>query len=313
MHAFGRSCRGQAKVLLQKVRETESQLLEVGQWVGPLAIKATLDLYTDRSLEESQQARLMASLRGAVQSYDLIEQQSRRLIQGKKLPHAKIVNAYDPAIAPIIKGKSNCPAQFGCKPGIIAEMATGFILGLHLPEGNPDDASYMIPLLDHVETAIDAIDQKRKPRIRSVAGDLAFTHPPLRQQVQQRGILTAGIPETVATIEPRPTPEQIAAAQQSIEIESPPSATQVKIAYACGYSRPFVEGIIENLSCRGGTRIKYKRHRGALIQTTMAVMATNAATLVRIQQDRLSKRAKKFRRFFRLKPPNSLKNNTNFL
>ena len=313
MHAFGRSCRGQGKILLKKVRETERQLLDVGQMVGPLALKATLDLYTDCSLEEAQHARLMASLRGAVQHYDLIEQQSRRLIHGKKLSHAKIVNAYDRAIAPIIKGKSNCPCQFGCKPGIIAEMATGFILGLHLPEGNPDDASYMIPLLDHVETAIDAMDRKRKPRIRSVAGDLAFTDASLREQVQQRGILTAGIPETVATIDPVPTSEQIEAAQQSIETEPVPSATQVKIAYACGYSRPFVEGIIETLSCRGGTRIKYKRHRGALIQTTMAVMASNAATLVRIQQERLSKRARKFRRLFRLKPPNSLKNNTIFL
>jgi len=313
MHAFGRSCRGKGKILLKKVRETERQLLDVGQMVGPLALKATLDLYTDRSLEEAQQARLMDSLRGAVQHYDLIEQQSRRLIQGKKLPHAKIVNAYDRAIAPIIKGKSNCPCQFGCKPGIIAEMATGFILGLHLPEGNPDDASYMIPLLDHVETAIDAMDRKRKPRILSVAGDLAFTDAPLREQVQQRGILTAGIPETVGTFDPVPTSEQIEVAQQSIPIEPVPSATQVKIAYTCGYSRPFVEGIIETLSCRGGTHIKYKRHRGALIQTTMAVMASNAATLVRIQQDRLSKRARKFRRLFRLKPLNSLKNNTVFL
>jgi len=281
--------------------------------VGPLALKATLDLYVDDSLEEAQQERLMASLRQAVQHYDLIEQQSRRLLQGKKLPHAKIVNAYDQAIAPIIKGKSNCPVQFGCKPGIIAEMATGFILGLHLPEGNPDDASYMIPLINHVETAIKAVDRKQKPRIQSVAGDLAFRHPALRGQLQQRGILTTGIPETVATIDPVPTPEQIQAAQQSIQTEPVPSATQVKIAYACGYSRPFVEGIIETLSCRGGTRIKYKRHRGALIQTTMAVMAANAATLVRIQQERLSKRARKFRRLFRLKTPNSLKNNTAFL
>ena len=123
----------------------------------------------------------------------------------------------------------------------------------------------MIPLLDHVETAIDAMDRKRKPRILSVAGDLAFTDASLREQVQQRGILTAGIPETVATIDPVPTSEQIEAAQQSIQTEPVPSATQVKIAYACGYSRPFVEGIIETLSCRGGTRIKYKRHRGAFI------------------------------------------------
>lgn len=184
--------------------------------VGPLALKATLDLYTDRSLEEAQQERLLASLRGAIQQYDLIEQQSRRLIHGKKLSHAKIVNAYDRAIAPIIKGKSNCPVQFGCKPGIIAEMATGFILGVHLPEGNPDDASYMIPLIDHVEKAIDAIDRKRKPRIQSVAGDLAFTDTPLREKLEQRGILTVGIPETVASIDPVPTPEQIANAQRSI-------------------------------------------------------------------------------------------------
>lgn len=234
MRAFGRSCRGQGKVLVYKVRETEGQLLDVGQMVGPLALKAALDLYEDHSLEEAQQARLMASLREAVEHYDLIEQQSRRLIQGKKLPHAKIVNAYDSAIVPIIKGKSNCPVQFGCKPGLIAEMATGFILGLHVPEGNPDDASYMLPLLDHVKTAIDAMDEKRKPRIQSVAGDLAFTDAPLREQVQQRGILTAGIPRTVAPIDPVPTPEQIAAAQQSMPTDPPPSATQVKIAYACG-------------------------------------------------------------------------------
>jgi len=309
MRAFGRSCRGQGTILLQKVRETERQLLEVGQLVGPLALKATLDLYADGSLEATQQERLMASLRQAVQHYDLIEQQSRRLLHGKKLPHAKIVNAYDPAIAPIIKGKSNCPVQFGCKPGIIAEMATGFILGLHLPEGNPDDATYMIPLIDQVQTAIDAMNQQRKPRIRSVAGDLAFTDTSLQEQLQQRGILTVGIPETVATIDSVPTPEQIAVAQQTIQNAPSPSATQVKIAYACGYSRPFVEGVIGTLSCRGGTEIKYKRHRGALIQTTMAVMASNAATLVRIQQERLSKRARKFRRFFHLKPPNSLKNN----
>ena len=313
MRAFGRSCRGNGKILLQKVRETEGQLLEVGHMVGPLALKATLDLYTDDSLEAAQQERLMASLRQAAQHYDLIEQQSRRLIHGKKLSHAKIVNAYDRAIAPIIKGKSNCPVQFGCKPGIIAEMATGFILGVHLPEGNPDDACYMIPLIDHVETAIKAVDRKQKPRLQSVSGDLAFRDPALREQLQQRGILTTGIPETVATIDPVPTPEQIAAAQQAMPIARSPSAAQVKIAYACGYSRPFVEGIIETLSCRGGTRIKYKRHRGALIQTTMAVMAANAATLVRIQQEQLSKRARKFRRFFRLKPPNSLKNNTDFL
>lgn len=309
MRAFGRSCRGQGKVLVCKVRETERQLLEVGHQVGLLILAAALELHEDPSLEEDQQERLMAPLRQAAQHYDLIEQQSRRLTQGKKLPHAKIVNAYDRAIAPIIKGKSNCPVQFGCKPGLIAEMATGFILGLHVPEGNPNDASYMEPLIDQVETAIKALQQKRPPCIRSVAGDLAFTDPSVREPLHQRGILTAGIPQTVAPFPAVPTAEMIKAAQQTVKAAATLSATQVQIAYACGYSRPFIEGVISTLSCRGGTRIKYKGHRGALLQTTMAVLASNAATLVRIQQERISKRAKKFRRFFRLKPPNSLKNN----
>jgi hypothetical protein len=81
---------------------------------------------------------------------------SRRLIHGHRLPHAKIVNPYDRTIAPIIKGKSNAPVQFGKKPGILAEMATGFIFTLHLPEGNPDDASYVPPLIASVDTAIGA-------------------------------------------------------------------------------------------------------------------------------------------------------------
>ena len=32
-------------------------------------------------------------------------------MQSTHLKHLQIVNAYDPTIAPIMKGKSNCPAQ----------------------------------------------------------------------------------------------------------------------------------------------------------------------------------------------------------
>ena len=45
----------------------------------------------------------------------------------------------------------------------------------------------------------------------------------------------------------------------------------------------------------------YKGHRGAIVHMGMTVMAHNAAMLVRIHQDRLSKRAQKFRRLLRLK------------
>ena len=55
--------------------------------------------------------------------------------------------------------------------------------------------------------------------------------------------------------------------------------------------------------------IEYKGHRGAMIQIGMAIIAANATTLVRIKQDRLSKRAQKCRRWFRLKPLNYNENN----
>ncbi len=127
MRTFGRSCRGAGKVFLKVVRQTERELLEVGRDVDPLCLSAMLHLYEDDSLEQMKQDDLHEKLRRATANYESVQAQSKRLVNGKKLPHAKIVNAYDTSITAIIKGKSNCPAQFGKKPGIIAEMATGFI------------------------------------------------------------------------------------------------------------------------------------------------------------------------------------------
>ena len=310
MRTFGRTCRGQQKVYVALVRKTEKQLLAIGRRVRPMAREGLHTLGQAGRLPQRQRTRLQQRLDQAIQHYESIARQSRRLIQGKQLDHAKIVNAYDHTITAILKGKSNCPAQFGKKPGLIAEMATGFIFGVHLPQGNPEDASYMMPLIDQVQQAIQRMQTPRKPRIQSVAGDLAFSQDPLRDQLHARDILTVGIPYTIEPAPVPPTDSMIAHAQHAVPWTRIPSATQVKIAYACGYSRPFVESLIETLSARGGTHLKYKGHRGAYIQTVMAVLATNGATLGRIQQHRLTKRAQKFRRFFRLKPPNSLQDNT---
>ena len=70
------------------------------------------------------------------------------------IQYEPLVNAYDLTIAPILKGKSNCPAQFGRKPGIMSDPATGFIFANRVPEGNPSDPSYVLPLLDKVHSAI---------------------------------------------------------------------------------------------------------------------------------------------------------------
>lgn len=313
MRSFGRSCRGMRKVLLTLVRQTERHLLDRSRQVEALCLSASLELSEAADLEERLRQRLEGQLQQAEEHYRKIAAQSRRLVHGKKLSHAKIVNAYDPSIAPILKGKSNCPAQFGKKPGLVAEMATGFIFGLHLPAGNPDDAAYLMPLLDQVEEGIAKMEKPRKPRIISVSGDLALNRKEVRHPLHGRGILTLGIPKTLDPLPSSPTPEQIQAVQQQFPAGKVPSAHQVRTAFACGYSRPFIEGLIETLSCRGTGQIKYKGHRGAILQVTSAILACNGATLVRIRQGRLSKRAQKFRRFFRLKPSNLLQNNSGFL
>ena len=301
MRRFGRQCRGMGKVLVTLVRQTETQLLEVGQPVLALARAAEACLHGAPQLSEDQRARLDTQLTAALQAHHRIAHQSRRLTQGKALAHCKIVNAYDPTIAPICKGKSNCPTQFGRKPGIIADPAAGFIFALHLPVGNPSDARYVEPLVDNVEQAIARVGTHPTLAIHSLAGDLALNDAALRDVLHERGILTVGIPKTIDPLPPSTTPEDVLRCLDEADLHGIRTPTQVHLAYACGYSRPVVESIIASLLCRGAGHLTYKGHRGAIVQTAMAVMAHNAATLVRIHEYRLSKRARLFRRRLRLR------------
>ena len=301
MRRFGRQCRGMGKVFVTLVRQTEMQLLELGEPVLALGRAAHACLHSTPQLSEDQRGRLDTQLTAALQAHQWIAHQSRRLTQGKALSHCKIVNAYDSTIAPICKGKSNCPTQFGRKPGIIAEPAAGFIFALHLPQGNPSDTRYVEPLVDKVEQAIARVGTRPTPAIHSLAGDLAFNDAALREVLHARGILTVGIPRTVEPLPPSPTPEDIFRSLEDADLHHIRTPTQVQLAYACGYSRPVVESIIASLLCRGAAHLTYKGHRGAIVQTGMAVMAHNAATLVRIHEYRLSKRARIFRRRLRLR------------
>jgi hypothetical protein len=283
------------------VRQTERQLLALGQPVPALARAAQTCLHGAPQLSEDQRVRLDTQLTAALQAHHRIAHQSRRLTQGKTLSHCKIVNAYDATIAPICKGKSNCPTQFGRKPGIIAEPAAGFIFALHLPVGNPSDASYVEPLIDKVEQALDRVGRHPTLAIHSLAGDLALNDAAVRDRLHERGILTVGIPRTVEPLPQSPTPEEVLRSLDEADLDHIRTPTQVQLAYACGYSRPVVESIIASLLCRGAAHLTYKGHRGAIVQMGMAVMAHNAATLVRIHDYRLSKRARWFRRKLRLR------------
>jgi len=233
--------------------------------------------------------------------HEQIRTQSKWLTQGKKLRHCKVVNAYDPTIAPIIKGKSNCPAQFGRKPGIVSEPATGFIFANLTPQGNPSDPSYGRPLIDKVQSAIERVQTGPKRQIHSVAGDLGFNDPLLRHTLHQRGILTVGIPKTIEPIEPHPSAQEVLDILNGAGLNRKRTPHQVHLACASGYSRPVVESHIASLLSRGAGQVRYKGHPGAVVQLGMTVMAHNGAVVVRICQQHLSKRAQKFRRLLGLR------------
>jgi hypothetical protein len=156
-------------------------------------------------------------------------------------------------------------------------------------------------LVDNVQQAIARVATGPTPAIRSLAGDLAFNDASLREALHAQGILTVGIPKTVDPLTPFPSPEDVLRILNEARLPSTPTPAQVHLACACGYSRPVVESIMASLLCRGAGCLTYKGHRGALVQMGMAVMAHNAATLVRIHEYRLSKRARTFRRRLRLR------------
>jgi hypothetical protein len=301
MRHFGRQCRGMGNVCVTLVRQTETPLLELGQPVLALARAAQACLHGAPQLSEDQRVRLDTQLTAALQAHHQIAHQSRRLTQGKALRHGNIVNAYDPTIAPMCTGKSHCPAPFGRKPGMIAEPAAGFIVGLHLPVGNPCDASSVQPLVDHVQRAIAQVVTSPRPTIHSLAGDLACNDASLRETLPHQGILTVGIPHTVEPLPSSPSPEDVLRLLSEGDVPRARTPCQVHLAYACGYSRPVIESIMASLLCRGVGHLTDTGQHGAIVHMGMAVMAHHAATLVRIHEYRLSKRARIFRRRLRLR------------
>jgi len=206
---LGRSCRGQGHVFVKLVRHTAHQRLELGKPIATFGQQAQARLAQTTALCETQRERLTRALTMAMSHPAHLRTQSTWLTQGKKRSHCQVVNAYDPTMAPMIKGKSNGPAQFGRKPGIASDPATGFIFANRTPQGNPSDASDGLPLIAKVQSAIERVQRGPKRQIHSVASDLGLNDPLLRQAFHARGMLTVGIPRTIEPIEPHPSARDV--------------------------------------------------------------------------------------------------------
>jgi hypothetical protein len=182
------------------------------------------------------------------------------------------------------------------------------VFAAQLPVGNPSDGSYVLPLVDQVQTAFTYVSTRPAPARHSLAGDLALNDATRRETWHARHLLPVGIPRTVAPLSPTPSPEALQELLTATGLPCKRTPRQVQRACAAGYRRPVVESIMASLLSRGAAQLRYKGWHGACVQVTRAVLAHNAATIRRIRLGRLTTRAHKFRRLLHLKPPNLLKN-----
>jgi hypothetical protein len=309
MRGLGRQCRGQGQVFVTLVRQTAQHLWDLGGALATWSHEAKALLHQDTHLCEAQRQRLVRDLEAASDAHRQSVKQSQRLTQGKKLGQCKIVKAYDPTIAPILKGKSHCPAQCGRTIGLRSEPASGCIFAHRVPKGNPSDPSSVLPRLDKVQQALDLVTAPKRWQIHSLGGALGVHDAERRHALHARGILPVGIPTTVEPINPTPSQQEVRDILNASGLHRLRTPHQVHLACASGDSRPVVESHSATLMSRGADHVRYKGLEGAVVQMGMTVIAHNGAVLVRICQQRLSKRGQKFRRLLGLRRRNVNQNN----
>jgi hypothetical protein len=223
------------------VRHTARQLLALGPPIHALGQPAQPLLAQANDLNEAQREGLALPLPTALGAHGPIRKPSGRLTHGKKLRHGQLVKAEDPTIAPIRQGTRHCPAQCGRKPGMVSEPATGVICAHHVPSGHPSALSSVLPVLDKVQPAIARRRSPPRLQVHAVAGDLGVHDTALRQALQARGLLTLGIPKTVAPLNSQPTAKAMLDLLNAAGLHRQRPPHQVQLAGVGGYSRPVVE------------------------------------------------------------------------
>ena len=172
---FGRQCRGMGNVFVTLVRHTETHLLARGRQVLPLARAVQEHLHRMPQLSEAQRAHLDTQLAAALEAHQRIAHQSRRLTQGKALPHGKIVNADDPTIAPIVQRQKPLPRPVWPQAWD-DRRASG---GLYRCPASARGASRVMPVMwspwsTKWSTRSPGSATRPTPAIHSLAGDLAL-------------------------------------------------------------------------------------------------------------------------------------------
>src|SRR5918997_1938478 len=89
MRRFGRQCRGQGKVFVNLVRQTEQHLLDLGESIETWTQEAKNLLHQDTPFSEVQRQHLLGDLEVASEAHRQVVKQSQRLTQGKSWANSK--------------------------------------------------------------------------------------------------------------------------------------------------------------------------------------------------------------------------------
>ena len=305
MRGFGRQCRGQGHVFVKLVRHTEQQLLELGKPITALGQQAQQLLAQATALSDSTRQRLADAFSAAMSRHAHIRTAIHPAHPRQKTP--PLVNSSMPMISPLrpsSKARAIVPRNLVASPVSCRTLPRAFSLPIGCPRAIRRMPAMCCPCLTRCKARSTVSARSRGSGSTRWRGTLGINDAALRQALHARGLLTIGIPKTVEPINPTPTPEEIHAILAEAGFHRQRTPYQVQLACACGYSRPVVESHIASLLARGAGQVRYKGLQGAVVQQGMTVMAHNGATLVRIRQQRLSKRAQKFRRLLGLRPRN---------
>jgi IS5 family transposase len=183
------AARRRGEAATEQVREGYQHLVRVTQQVVEQAQQVQQQLQTQLQHQRDRAAqRLLDTLETFVPRVEqVISQTTRRVLQGETVPASeKVVSLFEPHTAIIRKGKAGKPTEFG-RVLWVAETEGGIITQARVLEGNPDDATELVPSLDqHIEQF------KRPPRL--LAGDGKLATATNEREAQQRGVRQVVLP-----------------------------------------------------------------------------------------------------------------------
>ncbi len=192
----------------RSVRQVMKELIDAARRRGEGAADALQDRYrrlVDLTTQVVRQAQHLETalaaatdaraqrLRTALQTFiprvrQVIDQTTRRVLEGKPLPATeKLVSIFEPHTAIIRKGKLGKPTEFG-RVVWLDEVEGGIISRYAVLAGNPDDATQLVPSLDHHIRRFG-----RAPDL--LVADRKVATPANEQTAKQRGVRRVVLPQ----------------------------------------------------------------------------------------------------------------------